>query len=476
MGEKELIFTISGIRGIVGENLTYNLTKKIALAYGLWLKNDDKTVVIGRDTRPSGQNLEKAIIEGLTYADCNIINLGVCPTPIIIYMKNKLQISGGIIISGSHNPPEWNGIKILSTKTFLNNFEVKEISKLLYNPHLDHYFQNVSQQPKITEKLDATDEYIQGLREVINFERIRSKNNLKIALDTGAGAGKVATPKILKILGCKVKLINNNFKNDKFPREIEPIEKNLKDLIKQVVDGRYDIGFAHDCDADRIAIIGDDGTCYPEDIGLAVIGDYIFKQYNHPDKNVFFVTNLASSLMFEAIAEKYNVKVIRTPVGEQFLAEKMENLLKKEDSLSIVFGGEGSCGGVMVPQFNNTRDGIFAAAKIVEILVETNEKISNLVSNFPKFYAFRENVNIKGKHLEKLVNQLKIDLISDGENVNQIDMDLRFGQGKDWFVLIHPSNTEPIIRVISEANDEKIAKNKLIITSERIKSLISGNK
>ena len=474
MEEKELIFTISGIRGIVGENLNSDIAKKIALAYGLWLKNTDKTVLIGRDTRPSGKGLEKAIIEGLTYANCNIINLGVCPTPIIIYVKNKLNIHGGIIISGSHNPPEWNGIKLLSTKTFLNKSEVEEISNFLYNNKLDHYFQNLSYQPKITDKLDAVDDYLQGLRNVIKFETIKSKNNLKVALDTGAGAGKVAIPKILKELGCKVKLINNDFRNNKFPREIEPIEKNLQDLIKTVLKGEYDIGFAHDCDADRIAIIGDDGTCYPEDIGLALIAEYFFMKYNQNYKKVIFVTNLASSLMFEVLAEKYSALVIRTPVGEQFLAEKIDNLIKKEDSSLIVFGGEGSCGGVMIPQFNNTRDGIFAAAKIVEILVETNEKISNLVSKLPKFYAFREYINTENKNLKKIINQLRKDLMTDGANVNQIDMDLKFGQGSNWFVLIHPSNTEPIIRIISEANNENLAKKNLTKTSERVKSIVSS--
>ncbi len=474
MGEKELIFTISGIRGIVGKNLNAEIVKRIALAYGLWLKSDDKTIVLGRDTRPSGQSLETAIIDGLTYANCNIINLGICPTPIIIYMKNKLHALGGIIVSGSHNPPEWNGIKLLSKKTFLNNSEVNEISKILQKNIIDHYFQKEPSQPQITEKLTAIDEYIQGLKTMLNFERIKSKNSLKVALDTGAGAGKNATPRILKEIGCNIKLINNDFKNNKFPREIEPIEKNLKDLINLVVDEGYNIGFAHDCDADRIAIIGDDGTCYPEDIGLAIISDFIFKQYSQTNKKVVFVTNLASSLAFEALAEKYNIQVIRTPVGERFLAEKMENLLKKEHSSSIVFGGEGSCGGVMIPQFNNTRDGIFAASKIVEILVETNKKISSLVSKLPKYYAFREYIKTKGKNLDKLISQLKTDLISNGETVNQIDQDLRFGQGKDWFALIHPSNTEPIIRVISEASNESFAKKKLISTSERIKSLISN--
>ncbi|MFX1336976.1 MAG: hypothetical protein ACFFDK_00045 [Promethearchaeota archaeon] len=473
MEEKGLIFTISGIRGIVGENLNAEVVRRIALAYGLWLKSDDKTVIVGRDTRPSGQNLKASIFDGLNHANCKIINLGVCPTPIIIYMKNKLHASGGIIISGSHNPPEWNGLKLLSTKTFLNKLEVEEISKILSNNQLDHYFKSASYQPKVSKNLTAFNEYIQGLRSIINFERIRSNNSLKVGLDTGAGAGKVVTPKILEELGCEVKLINNNFRNNKFPREIEPIESNLKDLIKKVLKDELDVGFAHDCDADRIAIIGDDGTCYPEDIGLAIIADYSFKQYHKAGKNAIFVTNLASSLIFNALAEKYNVKVIRTPVGERFLAEKMENLLKEEVSSTIVFGGEGSCGGIMIPQFNNTRDGIFAAAKIIEILVEKNIKISKLVAKLPKFYTFREYINAEGKNLEQLINKLKIDLISDGENVNQIDMDLKFDHGRDWFVLIHPSNTEPIIRVISEANNEKNAKDKLAITSERVKSILS---
>ncbi len=473
MGEKELIFTISGIRGIVGENLNPDIVKKIALAYGLWLKDDDKKVIIGRDTRPSGENLEKAIIEGLTNANCRIINLGVCPTPIIIYTKNKSKVPGGIIISGSHNPPEWNGIKLLSAKTFLNDLEVKEISKILYNDQLNQYFQKKLSHPKLTNDLNATNDYIKDLTNLIDFKRIRRNNNLRVVLDTGAGAGKIVTPKILQKLGCNTKLINNEFKKNKFPREIEPIEKNLKDIIQTLKEEKYDLGFAQDCDADRIAIIGNDGTCYPEDIGLALIADYYFKKYHQEGKRIIFVTNLASSLVFEAIASKYDAQVIRTPVGERNLADKMEDLILKEGSSSKIIGGEGSCGGVMIPQFNNTRDGIFAAAKIVEILVEAKEKISILVSRLPKFYAFRENISIKNINLEKFIDQLKESLTSEGENVAQIGMDLRFSQENDWFVLVHPSNTEPIVRIISEAKSESLAISNLKKTTKQIKLVIT---
>jgi phosphomannomutase len=350
---------------------------------------------------------------------------------------------------------------------------VEEISKILYNDQLNQYFQKNLSHPKLTNKLNAANDYIKDLTNQFDFKRIKRNNNLKVVLDTGAGAGKIATPKILRKLGCKIKLINNEFKKNKFPREIEPIEKNLKDIIQILVKEKCDLGFAQDCDADRIAIIGNDGTCYPEDIGLALIADYYFKQYHQEGKRIIFVTNLASSLIFEAIASKYDAQVIRTPVGERNLADKMEELILKEGSPSKIFGGEGSCGGVMIPQFNNTRDGIFAVAKIVEILVEAKDKISNLVSKLPKFYSFREYISIKNINLEKIITQLKESLTSEGRNLVQIGMDLRFSQENDWFVLIHPSNTEPIIRIISEAKSESLAISNLNNTVKQIKLIMS---
>ena len=338
MEEKNLIFTISGIRGIFGKSLNSLIVKKIAIAYGLWLKSDNKTVIIGRDTRPSSEVIEKAIIDGLTSADCRIINLGICPTPVIIYTKNKLNIPGGIIISGSHNPPEWNGLKLLSTKTFLKNYELDEISKIINKINLKEFKTDKLHQSLISEKFNANLDYIQDLYNFLDFKNIKNKNNLRVVIDNGAGAGKVVTPQILEGLGCEVKSINNDLdEKNNFPRGIEPIKKNLNDLITIVLEDKYDIGFAHDCDADRLAIIGDDGTCYPEDIGLALITDYYFKKHSQDNKKVIFVTNLASSLIFEALAEKYNAQVIRTPVGERYLAEKMEKLIEVEKTSSIIF-------------------------------------------------------------------------------------------------------------------------------------------
>jgi phosphomannomutase len=278
-------------------------------------------------------------------------------------------------------------------------------------------------------------------------------------------------------MGCEFKLINESLLvNNNFPRDIEPIKKNLKDLIMEVWQKRYDIGFAFDSDADRVAIVGENGICYPEDIVLGIIAEYYFKNLIPNYDDTIFITNVASSLMFERIAEKYNVKIIRTPIGERFLTEKINLLLKEKNSSSkerLIFGGEGSCGGVIFPYFNNTRDAIFATAKIVEILVETGEKVSELVAKLPKFYVHREKIDILDHNVEDIITQIKKELIDEGENVSQIGWDLRFGKDKDWFVLIHPSNTEPIIRVISEAKRKSLARIYSETTAELLKLVMS---
>ncbi|MFX0000228.1 MAG: hypothetical protein ACFE9Q_10970 [Candidatus Hodarchaeota archaeon] len=474
MEVNNLIFTLSGIRGRFEKDLNFNTVKKIAIAFGLWIDGKDKEVILGRDTRPSSHLIEQALIEGLSFSGFKILSIGVCPTPVIIHAKNKLKIPAGIIITGSHNPQQWNGLKLLSTKTFLNADDLKIISIYLENIDLNSY--NMDQSSKIhnIETLNPIRGYIQDLLNYIDHLEIKSKNNLRVVVDSGAGAGKLVTPKVLNELGCHTKLINNDLLlNKDFPRGIEPIKENLKDLIMEVWQGKYDVGFAHDTDADRLAIVGENGICYPEDVGLAIITKYYLENYRNLDKKIFFVTNLASSLRFEAIAEKFNAQIIRTPIGERFLMEEMDGLISNQSENRLVFGGEGSCGGFMFPYFNNTRDGIFAAAKIVEILVKTGKSISTLVSELPKYYSYRLKINTKNIDITSLIKKVKTELINEGENVEQINNDLKFGKGKDWFVLIHPSNTEPVIRVISEAKRESLARVYCEATAELVKLIIS---
>ncbi|MHA1391045.1 MAG: hypothetical protein ACTSQT_02230 [Promethearchaeota archaeon] len=473
MERSSLIFTFSGIRGISGKDLNFEIAKKIAISFGNLFDNENREAIVGRDTRPSGKSIEKGIVEGLVATGFKVINVGICPTPIIIHAKNQLNIPTGIIITGSHNSPEWNGLKLLSSVSYLRNRDLEKISLSLGSVNFRNYNTNNKAIKRNVRFINPIPNYIKALYNHINIKKIKKENNLRVVLDTGAGAGKYATSQILAGLGCDVKVINNDLLvNDTFPREIEPISKNLKDLIMEVWQGKFDVGFAHDSDADRLAIIGENGVCYPEDIGLALITEHLMKKNISKAKEFIFVTNLASSLMFEVIAEKYNAQVIRTQIGEVFLVEKMHKLLNDEPKSSI-FGGEGSCGGVMFPDFNNTRDGLFAAAKIIEIMVETEENISKLVAQLPKFFSHRRKISINPKDVKVIISGVKQELISEGEEVNQYGNDLRFGKEKDWFVLIHPSNTEPIIRVITEAKRDSLARVYCEATAELVKLLIN---
>jgi phosphomannomutase len=476
MEKTNLLFTPSGIRGKIGKDLNPKIVKKIVLAFGLWYEGNDKRVIIGRDTRPSGKEFEKAVIDGLIASGFKIINTGVCPTPVIIHAKNSLNIPAGIIITGSHNSQEWNGLKLLSNRNFLNAVEVEVIKDNLNTIKLKSWSFKSKKNHVHVENLNPYKNYSLDLFKHIDLKGITRKNNLRVVIDTGAGAGKFATPQILKKMGCNVRLINDELlvKNT-FPRGIEPIETNLRDLIVEVWQGKFDLGFAHDSDADRLAIIGDDGAYYPGDIGLSLILEDYLKKYSNSRKEIIFITNLASSLRFEVLAEKYNATVIRTPIGERYLTAKMNSLIKKNGITSknlMVFGGEGSGGGFMFPYFNKTRDGIFAAVKITEILIKSGKKISNLVAKLPRYYSHREHVKIKEKDIPLIIELVKKELIEEGENVEQINLDLRFGKEKEWFVLIHPSNTEPLIRVISEAKRESLARVYCEVTSELIKLII----
>ncbi|MFX1357563.1 MAG: hypothetical protein ACFFA8_09770 [Promethearchaeota archaeon] len=478
LSKHKLIFSFSGIRGIAGKDLNSEIAKKIAIAFGLWFDEKEKRIIIGKDTRPSSEIIEKSVIEGLLSTGFEVIKVGICPTPVIIHSKHNTNIAAAIIITGSHNPQEWNGLKIIAHENYLNNNDLEKIFSVVNGIDLKSFPVSERDIQKSIKNVNPIPNYIKTLyRNIENIENVKILNELRVVIDTGAGAGKFVTPQILRGLGCKVKEINSDFYiNNMFPREIEPIEKNLKDLVMEVWQGKYDIGFAHDSDADRLAIIGENGVCYPEDISLALISDYIMKQYEEKSKEIIFITNLASSLMFEVLAKKYNAKIVRTPVGEIFLIKEMNELLsnKKGNSKDVlIFGGEGSCGGVMFPLFNNTRDGIFAAAKIVEILVKTGETLSKLVSKLPKFFSYRQKIEIGKKEIDLIIKETKKELIDEGELVQEIGSDLRFGNKLEWFILIHPSNTEPIIRIISEAKTDSLARVYCEATAELVRLVIN---
>jgi phosphomannomutase len=255
-----------------------------------------------------------------------------------------------------------------------------------------------------------------------------------------------------------VRVINDQIlPNQTFPRNFEPIAPNLGDITREIQDNGADVGFAHDCDADRVALVSEEGQVYPEDIILALIAKDTLEQLQLAGKTGIIVTNVASSLSFDDLAREFSGRVVRTPVGERNLASVMNDLLLQLPDNEEIFGGEGSSGGYMLPRINNARDGILAAAKIVEILCRRKQPLSTLVNELPQYQTTRETLQCPIEVSYSLMSQLKESLRAEGVEFGEIDRDVRVIAPQEW-VLVHPSNTEPIIRVISEAKTTERAK------------------
>jgi phosphoglucosamine mutase len=449
LATRGVVFTVSGMRGIVGTGITPELLVRATVAYGSWYREHGDLVIVGRDTRLSGPWMHQIVVGSLMACGCKVLDLGVCPTPAIIFTTRIMNATGAIIISGSHNPPEWNAIKCLDPDhTFLSNEELEHVARYMSGttqPRLSSW-----QESGRVEGHNPIPAYFKAIKTAVDPDII-AKAQPSVIIDTGAGAGRSVTPKLLEILGCRVKTINNDLLPGlQFPRNIEPIASNLGDLSKAVHEGGADVGFAHDCDADRVALVSEKGVVYPEDIILALIVKEYLERLAAEKRRGIIVTNIASSLMFDELAVQYNGKVIHTPVGERYLASKMQELLPNLAPTEEVFGGEGSCGGFMLPKVNNTRDGILAAAKVVEILARRKKKISELVAELPHFDTARETFTCPIEASDGIMDTLKTQLRKEGVIFSEIDRDVRI-VGKNEWILIHPSNTEPIIRVITEA-------------------------
>lgn len=468
-----LIISPSGMRGEIGDSLSIEVIVRFTKSFGVWL-GSNSMVLIGRDTRNSGLMLSSAVVSSLNSVGIHVIDAGITPTPAILYYIRKHNIDGAIIISGSHNPPNQNGLKYISrTHTFLGNEELEEINKyFLYSKEIKPASWD---QIGTYTKRNINYEYINAIKRNIQKKLFKQKK-LKVVVDANAGAGVGITDKVLSQLGCEVININDKFINyPNYPRSIEPIKPHLTELSKAVQYNHSDIGFAHDCDADRVAMVGPDGNIYPEDITVILLLQYILERTknSNPKKKAIIVTNTASSLLFEKISSKFNAEVIRTPIGERHLAIYMDKLLMDNPDC-LIFGGEGSSGGFMYPMFNNARDGIFAACMISEMLLYYNKSVTELIKELPKFYTTREKITISGINMKNLFEQIKEELNKDQMQFSIIDNDIKIlNMEKEEWVLVHPSNTEPIIRVISESPSEKRTNDLCMWMSEKIKKIIN---
>lgn len=431
-----LMKSVSGIRGIVGDSFTPELICKAAPAFAKYA--GEGTIVVGRDSRPSGEALSMNIISALMLAGCNVVDIGIVPTPTVQVMVEELKAAAGIVVSASHNPVEWNALKLINREgTFLFPGEIKKFFALMEK---QLPFKKWDKIGTLSINNDASKIHINKVLKNIDLQKIK-KNKFHVVLDSVNGAGSIITPLFLENLGCKVTTINCT-PNGLFPRGAEPLPENLEMLSNAVIKHKADIGFAQDPDADRLAIVDGNGKPLGEEYTITLVADHLLSK-----EKGRVVVNLSTTRAVEDIASRHGVPFTRTKVGE---INVVENMMKKGARI----GGEGN-GGVISPEIHLGRDSLAGIAYILEMMADRKMSIAEIMKTMPQYYMkkgklkFKSSANIY-EILEKIKNAWSHEKIS---SIDGLRIDFKkSAEFKNGWVHLRASNTEPIFRVIAESD------------------------
>jgi phosphomannomutase len=447
--------SVSGVRGRVGAGLTPEIVTSYAAAFGAWAiaSNSSKPVVVGRDSRVSGPMFHRSAVAALQSVGVRVIDLGLTTTPTCQLAVEHHHAAGGLMLSASHNPIEWNALKFIGPSgLFLDAAEGAAMRALVGQPFARATWERLGQ-------VDADDEaparHIDAVLAlpVIDTARIRARK-LHVALDCCRGAGAVIMPALLDRLGCRVTVINLE-PDGRFPRPPEPVPENLGELEALVARTGADVGFAVDPDVDRLAIVADDGRAIGEDYTLALAARVVLSQ-----RPGTVVTNLSTSRIVDDVAARAGSRVIRAPVGEVNVAIRM-----REER--AVVGGEGN-GGVILPDLHLGRDAPLAAALVLQLLSEGEAKLSRIVSDYPRYAIVKDKLDRPPVSLDTVYEALRATFA--GAEVDTQD-GLRLSWPDRW-VHVRPSGTEPIVRVIAEAPSADAARALVARSREPLDALI----
>jgi len=440
-----LMIGVSGMRGTIGGTLTPAVINRMASAFAAWLHEGPPPqngkhfkVVFGRDSRPSGYWVKDAAAAALIACGIEVIDLDVVTTPGVAMMVKHLSADAGIIATASHNPIEWNGLKFLNRHAVAPPPADAAAIRKLYDENRTR-LANVHDliPPQRSSETHAL--HVKKVIEHVDGLGISSKR-FKVVLDSVNGAGCVATATLLNKLGCQLVHINA-VPNGKFPHEPEPTEKHLTGLSDEVRRQKAAVGFAQDPDADRLAVVDENGAYIGEEYSLALAARLILSK----KKGAVTVANLSSSRMLDDIAAKYDGRVIRTPVGEANVVQAMlEN--------NAVIGGEGN-GGVIDPRIVPGRDSLVGMAYVLQLMTATGKSISQLVKDFPRYQIVKTKFECHREDADRAVAAIRAKFASE-------KIDTQDGIRIDWddsWVHARPSNTEPIMRIIAEAPTREAA-------------------
>ena len=423
------LFGTNGVRGIANEYLNPEIALNLARSLGTYMGSKG-TVAIGCDTRISGQMLKSAAISGALSTGLNVIEVGIVPTPSIQYYVREYA-DAGIIITASHNPREYNGIKFISGDgSEFPRDEEKNIERIYYSGK----YGIVSWEKTGSYRVDlrVNEHYTTGIINSVDAEKIRNRK-FKVVADTGCGAGSYTLPFLLRDLGCQVLTLGAQ-PDGTFPwRNPEPTPETLTELLNLVKITGADMGVAHDGDADRIVFVDENGIFINDDVLLAMMAKYILENESGP-----LVTPVSSSQRMADIANEAGVELYWTAVGSINVARKMMEI-------NAVFGGEGN-GGLIFPKHQYCRDGAMACAKILEIL-SSGKRLSELAKSVPEY--FNAKTKIPSKNTQITMEKVKLKSSELGFKIDTTD-GIKIWYEDGW-VLIRPSGTEPIFRIFAEA-------------------------
>ena len=437
MSQKKL-FGTNGIRGTVNIELTPDMAIKAGCAIGTFFGR--KNLLVGHDARTSGEMFSRAVISGLTSTGCNVFFTGMAPTPALQFAVKNHKMDGGVIITASHNPPEYNGIKVIwSDGIEISHEQETEIENIYFEDKIQ--FAEWNKLGAKHQLSGINDEYIEAIKKHVDLGKI-SEKHFHVVVDAANSVGGLTAPFLMRDLGCKITSLNANI-DGTFPgRMPEPRPENLADLSHMVKALGADLGVAFDGDADRSIFVDETGEIHMGDKTFAVVA----KQFLIENPNSQIVTPVSSSTLIKDIAAAYKGEIVWTKVGSVTVSQKMKEVKAK-------LGGEEN-GGVFYGPHQAVRDGAMTTALILNIMAKTGEKLSKLIKEQPQYFIEKGKVECpeekKPKVLEKLLEQVK------GMNINTLD------GVKIWFddksaILVRPSGTEPAYRMYAEAKNQKRA-------------------
>lgn len=446
-----LIKSISGFRGTIGgksgEGLTPFDTVSFAAAFAGFIKDQSKKekvkIVVGRDARLSGAMIESLVNNTLVAMGVNVVNLGLSTTPTVEMAVSDLEADGGIILTASHNPKQWNALKLLNQKgEFISAEEGKALLDAIENG--DIVFCKIDQLGSIKEDNSQIGKHVQKIIDLpyVNTKAIKEAG-FTVVFDAVNSTGGISIPVLLNALGVKEIIPLFDEPNGIFPHNPEPLPENLTTISEEVVKRKADVGFVVDPDVDRLAIVSENGEMFGEEYTLVAIADYILSK-----KKGNTVSNLSSTRALRDVSNKHGVDYNAAAVGEVNVVEKMK-------ATKAVIGGEGN-GGVILPDLHYGRDALAGIALFLSLMAERKQKVSNIRSTYPNYFISKNRINLDPDMdvdmiLEKIAKKYEREEVITIDGV-KIDFE-------DGWVHLRKSNTESIIRVYSESNSVNMAEN-----------------